>query len=207
MECKDTAAGARCYVGQPQGCLETDANCSAASECASGLCNGGACRAKCDVLGDPTASGCALGEGCVRVSPGSSEGMCWPQGTEADGAACTDDKICLSLLCAQDTAAGGGLRCMKPCAPNSATCPQGQGCAPLTDKIGVCQAGANVPDPADAIGGDDAGGFVPATMPYSAPASSSCSAGSGGGGAGGFALLFLAALGLGLSRRRVHKAV
>ena len=203
MICADKGKGPRCFHGQPLGCLETNDACTGNGECASAICAGGSCRSQCDVLVDALASGCAPDEGCVRLQPGTNDGMCWPKGGVPDQQACSDDKSCVGLFCAQDSAAAGALRCMRPCAPGAPACDVGQGCAALSDKIGVCQVGADTPA-TDAISqGDALDGFVP--TPYQQPAapSSTCTATrSGQADAPIVALMLLSLLTLGALRRR-----
>lgn len=180
LQCETTAQGPRCFVGKPVKCLDIDAPCGDAGECASGICQGESCRRPCNVLGDPAQSGCAPDEGCVRLAPGSADGMCWPRGTGAAGAPCTDDKLCQGLFCASDVAAAGALRCMKPCAPGSTSCGQGNTCAGLSETIGACQGAGTQPTP-DAVGGDVLAGFTPATGTQPPATSSGCAARPAGG--------------------------
>lgn len=205
MVCTDKGQGARCFHGQSVACLDINDACTSASECVTGLCAGGSCRASCDVLTDPLAAGCAPDEGCLRVELGSNAGMCWPKGTVASGAACTDDKACLGLLCAQDSAAAGNLRCMSPCAPGAPSCEAGKTCVTLSDKIGICQVGANVQPGADVIFIGDGGGFIPTPVALQPAPTSSCSAQRTPAGGSGLAGLFaLSLVALGLLRRRQH---
>lgn len=92
------------------GAGRVDAPCAASTECQSGLCHGGACRAACGA--------CADDETCLDL--GGGDRWCVPQGAAEGGARCVAHGDCASGLCL-------GRRCASPCG-GDAPCPADTAC-------------------------------------------------------------------------------
>ncbi|MGK0359415.1 MAG: hypothetical protein ACI9U2_001717 [Bradymonadia bacterium] len=86
--------------------------CARASDCRSGLCFDGQCRATC-------AGACPEGEGCISLAGGA---WCLATGDGVIGDPCVDDGVCRSGLCV-------GRRCASPCPDGG--CPDGARCRAL----------------------------------------------------------------------------
>lgn len=163
MTCADTTAGPLCLEGPAEACLAIGADCSADSECASDLCLDGICQPACDV---PTGEGaCLTGQGCLRLGPTTTRGVCSGRGSGLLGAPCDSDLACGSLLCEADQTSGDTTRrCLAPCWLQAPSCGASEGCVAVYDDLGVCLLGAedSPPPAADAggAGGQDAGGGV-----------------------------------------------
>lgn len=134
-------AGYSCTQESPFGpvCLEvsgtltTGATCAKDSQCLSGICLSGTCRAPCNVL----VPNCPQGQGCVSVTNGQ-QGACVDHGPLLDGKYCTNDFKCESLFCVQ--AEPEKRICTQPCSIAVGDCPEGQVCTdlPELDGIGAC---------------------------------------------------------------------
>ena len=141
--------GYSCFALSPYGpvCLEAagdydvGAACTKGTQCKTGLCIDGMCRAECNVLSPQ----CAAGEGCVPLNNGS-DGACVIPGGKLEGAACANDFECATLLCVQVN--DGGQVCRTPCAYPGGACPTGLQCTELADMetIGACTEPVVEPD-------------------------------------------------------------
>ena len=133
-----TPYGAVCT--EKAGTSEVGVACNLDSECASGICMAGLCRAGCDVL----APACPVGQGCAPINAGAA-GACVTPGAKPEGAGCSHDFECQSLLCIET---GTGRECSLPCASPGATCQNGKVCAETAELagLGICVAGTAKPD-------------------------------------------------------------
>jgi MYXO-CTERM domain-containing protein len=139
MRC-NTTSGA-CEAGSTTG-AGLGAPCSAATDCASSVCLGGACSQTCDWLNP---SSCPSGFYCNGQATGTctGTGLCQPgtAGGAAIGSACASNTDCTSLFCAEGV-------CSSPCIPGGTTsCPTGYACQVGTSAgCGSCQLAGQIGD-------------------------------------------------------------
>lgn len=123
------------------------ASCARGAECASGLCDGGRCTARCDVLDRDTCPGGFYCDG--RGSCGEGRCVAGTPGSRRIGNECTRDDQCATLVCA-DPGDGTAPRCATPCpAGGGRGCADDMICHATTDGCGAC---LRAPDAAGAFG-------------------------------------------------------
>lgn len=145
MRCVATrTVGDLCAPGVPVGCVPDGGPCAAATECVSGLCDGGTCSSTCSIF-DPTVT-CSAGLGCARADLASPDGWCTTPGPNGLGKPCSSDTDCASLFCLQ------GI-CRLPCEYSLGACAGGLTCEPAVGPIGFCDGAT---DPGGNPGGSDA---------------------------------------------------
>ncbi len=117
------------------------APCARAGECASGLCDDGACTARCDVLDGDSCPGGFYCDG--RGSCGDGRCIAGRPGSRRIGNECTSDAQCATLLCA-DPGDGTAPRCATPCpAGGGRGCADDMVCHATTDGCGACLRAAD----------------------------------------------------------------
>ncbi|MBM4352847.1 MAG: matrixin family metalloprotease [Deltaproteobacteria bacterium] len=129
--------GFLCGTGSPYGsvCISQDgaypvgASCTANEQCASKVCVASVCREACNVL-SPT---CPEGLGCMPLNA-DDEGGCVVPGASKEGAACSSDFECATLLCVDD---GDKRRCRMPCDPAKPICGSNRQCTGVEELSGL----------------------------------------------------------------------
>ncbi len=118
--------------------------CSAASDCASGLCLGSSGAGTCTTGCDPYQAVCTQGQTCdvVPAPNGGLKGVCGPENTQgqsiggtcfAGAFSCRTGLVCITLIRnSQGNLVG---KCGLPCLPGSTQCPAGTRCQASTNTL------------------------------------------------------------------------
>lgn len=129
-----TGIGA-CLPGS--GKKNVNAICGDSSECQSGACIGGFCRAKC-----VNKSNCPSGQGCIAQPEGYSACVPGSGGKLPIGSQCTATSDCISGTCVKLNADDAQAWCRAPC--TNGNCGSGESCAVQSDGSEACiPAGAD----------------------------------------------------------------
>ncbi|AKF06837.1 matrixin family metalloprotease [Sandaracinus amylolyticus] len=122
------------------------ADCSAGTDCQSGLCFAGRCSQSCDWLNPASCPGGWYCSGEATGSCGGGGGVCvqGTAGTRAIGESCSAATECASLYCASG-------RCSTPCTPGGASgCTDGFSCQlGSVPGCGSCQRSGALGDPCE----------------------------------------------------------
>lgn len=130
-----------CNGSVDETCVGLGEPCSIDGECVGGSCRdtiaGRICTSDCDAR-NPS-YGCEEGFYC-GASAGECGGYCVPTNgvtpTLGNGAACTDNTQCTSLLCVDP--GDGSRRCLAPCEANTGACLAGEVCLNVAGYCGAC---------------------------------------------------------------------
>ncbi len=100
-------------------CRANEASCTSPSQCCSGICTGGVCKAP--ALCQPQGGACTSGTDCCQgllcdVPSGSTTGTCQPGATcSASGQACSTTTPCCSGLACEGSVSGNACNGTEPC--------------------------------------------------------------------------------------------